>query len=149
MEQVQTGVDSLMQLVKKETKISLKEAANKLSVPETTVQAWVDFLVEDHILGIEYKFTTPYIYVHDEKRLDEVQHTSNQQYSLKDYKNGFITKARNKDIPEERIEPLWREHLQHIIKQQKNFFLRECERRGVSNSEKLYEQYMEKITHAA
>jgi hypothetical protein len=146
--EVQTGVDDLMQLVKDKGRISLSDAAKQLNMPDSTIQAWVDFLVEDHILGIEYKFTTPYIYVHSEERLTELQKEQEQEYTLQDYKKGFFSKAKAKQLPETKILDLWNEHLLYAIKQQKDSFLKECERRGVPEAEDLYQRYVEEVQNA-
>src|SRR3989338_2236237 len=63
---LRTVADDLLELVKKSNKISVEEAAKKLKMPLAAVQALVDFLVEERIFGIEYKFTTPYVYLYKE-----------------------------------------------------------------------------------
>ncbi len=148
MAKIRTSVDELMELVKKETKIPLPKAAKQLGVHEKTVQSWVDFLVEEHILGIEYKFTTPYIYVQDEERLERAK-KRDENYTLKDFKNGFYAKARDKDIPEEQIPHMWREHLRYTLQQHKQHFIDECKRRGVPEPADLYEEYEEEVLHEA
>ena len=144
MAEVHTSVDALMELVKKEGKLSVPDAAKKLNTRQSTVQAWVDFLVEEHILGIEYKFTTPYIYVHDEERLERVKR-DDEHYTLKDYRNGFYHKAASQDIPDERIPQMWQEHLKYVLEKQKKFFIEECERRSVTEPESLYEDYVKEV----
>ena len=52
-ETVRTGVDDLLELLKKVDKINLADAAQKLGISSTLLQSWVDFLVEEEILGIE------------------------------------------------------------------------------------------------
>ena len=64
---LKTGVDELYELVMSRKKISVEEIAKILKIPDDTVQALVDFLVEEKIFGIEYKFTTPYVYISHEK----------------------------------------------------------------------------------
>ena len=63
---LKTSADDLYELVKSRKKISVEEAAKFLKLPVKTVHALVDFLVEEKIFGIEYKFTTPYIYLSEE-----------------------------------------------------------------------------------
>ena len=138
-----------MQLVKEQKKISLPEAAKKLHIKESTVQAWVDFLVEEHLLGIEYKFTTPYIYVHDQKKIERVKQEQKEQYTLQDYKNGFAKKARENQLPQEQIPQLWKEHLRTTLTKNKNYFVQECQRRGVDEAEQLYNQYTQEVLHEA
>ena len=45
----------------------MEDASKILKLPMNVVQSLVDFLVEEKIFGIEYKFTTPYIYISQEK----------------------------------------------------------------------------------
>ena len=60
---LRTCADDLYELVKSKKKISVEDAAKLLKLPVKTVHYLVDFLVEEKIFGIEYKFTTPYIYM--------------------------------------------------------------------------------------
>ena len=64
---LKTGADDLYELVRLRKKISVEEAAKLLKISTKTAQSLVDFLVEEKIFGIEYKFTTPYIYISQEK----------------------------------------------------------------------------------
>ena len=63
---IRTAADELFELVKKNAKISVEGAAKQLRIPLATIQALVDFLVEEKVFGIEYKFTTPFIYLYKE-----------------------------------------------------------------------------------
>src|SRR3989338_6336391 len=63
---LRTVADELLELVGKHKKISVEDASKKLKMPAASVQALVDFLVEEKVFGIEYKFTTPYIYLYKE-----------------------------------------------------------------------------------
>ena len=72
-EVIRTGVDELLDFLTHNDKTALSEVASKLKIDVNTLQAWVDFLVEESIVGIEYKFTTPYIYLNKslEKKKEE------------------------------------------------------------------------------
>ncbi len=59
--EVITGVDRLMALLDKKSSISVVDAAKELAVPRVVIDEWVDFLEENGIIDVEYKFTTPYI----------------------------------------------------------------------------------------
>ncbi len=61
-EAVRTGADRLLELVKGSREIALADAAQQLGVPLPTVEAWANFLEEDGLIAIKYKFTTPYLY---------------------------------------------------------------------------------------
>lgn len=60
-EEVKTGADRLLELVKKSKEIATAAAAKELGASVQTVEAWADFLEEDGLVTIKYKFTTPYI----------------------------------------------------------------------------------------
>ena len=141
MAEVSTNVDQLMQLVRDKGKMSVLDAAKALGVPEKTVQAWVDFLVEEHILGIEYKFTTPYIYVHDEDRMHAVEDT--KVHTISDFKDVFYAYAKQKNMPPEKLPQLWKEHLRFAVENQKQYFIDECTRRNLEPPETFFDEYME------
>ena len=92
---IRTSADELFDLVNKSSKISVEDAAKQLKMPLATVQALVDFLVEERIFGIEYKFTTPYIYLYRE---------SIQKVKSKDdsFTKGLITKEQFYEKAKER-----------------------------------------------
>jgi hypothetical protein len=122
---VSTGVDALVRLVEKHPMISLDEAAKQLQTKLAILQNWVDFLVEEHILGIEYKFITPYLYLIKEKKdalLEKdaffVQQKLHPQKDFdawrtyfvenKDkFKHVFMSKAQQRGLGEDTIDKLW------------------------------------------
>jgi len=53
---VETGVDRLLEFLKGKNKMPLKEVAKNLDVSENILQLWVDFLVEERILGVVIGF---------------------------------------------------------------------------------------------
>ncbi|MFH0978936.1 MAG: hypothetical protein V1837_06585 [Candidatus Woesearchaeota archaeon] len=86
---IETGVDKLVDLVKVHKRISVPDAAKMLSVSKVVVEEWADFLEEEGIISIEYKFTTAYLVerVLSKKEVDE---------KIKDFKGkkeGFVRKA--------------------------------------------------------
>ena len=58
---IETGVDKLVELLKRKGKLSFQESAKELGVSTEVIAEWADFLNEEGILGIEYKFTTPFL----------------------------------------------------------------------------------------
>ena len=139
---LRTLADELLDLVKKSKKISVDEAAKKLKVPPDTIQALVDFLVEERIFGIEYKFTTPYIYLYK----DEVKNTKKE----KSFTQGLITKeqfyeaAKGKNTPYENIEGLWRKYLEQNLVNIKEEFFRKARDEKVEEEkvEELWKKYL-------
>jgi len=143
---VRTGVDELLDLLARSAKIPLTEVATKLKVDVGVIQAWVDFLVEEGIVGIEYKFTTPYIYMNkvvDKKSDDSSMKEGN--YNVQYFKKEFWEKARANNIPEGQIDMLWKNHVTQALELQKKYFFFEAQRRKLSNAEKLWDEYKELV----
>ncbi len=62
-ESIRTGVDGFVELLEGKGKVSLPDASKQLGVPQSTLESWVDFLVEEGKVEVDYKFTTPYVYM--------------------------------------------------------------------------------------
>jgi chromosome segregation ATPase len=58
---IETGIDKLVKLVKERERISMEDAAKELNVSPTVIKEWSDFLEEEGIISIEYKFTKPFL----------------------------------------------------------------------------------------
>lgn len=144
-EVVKTGVDELLELLKGNSKLPLVDAAKKLKVSVDVVQAWVDFLVEERILGIEYKFTTPYIYIN--KPLESVRHeyTDTDAIDIKFFKNQFWDKAKKNSIPDSRVPDLWRNHLLQELEIKKKYFFYEAQTRKIVNIEQVWVEYQKNL----
>ena len=140
---IRTVADELVELVKKSKRISVDEAAKKLSLSLPSVQALVDFLVEEKIFGIEYKFTTPYVYLYKDqlraKRTKDAGLTSGLVT-----KEQFFERAKEKKIPNEQIEGLWRKYLKRNFAAIRGEFLSKAQERKMSNDkiEELWEKYL-------
>jgi hypothetical protein len=146
---VRTGVDELLELLAHSAKIPLTEVAIKLKVDAGVVQAWVDFLVEEGIVGIEYRFTTPYIYMNkvvDNKQEDAV--IKEENYNIQYFKKQFWNKARANNIPEKQIDMLWKNHVIQALELQKKYFFFESQRRKLNNIDQLWREYKELIQYA-
>ena len=133
-----TDIDGFLELVKDKKRITLTDVAKLLNIPILTIQAWTDFLVEEKILGIEYKFTTPYIFIIEDKPKD-----AGMQGIGFESKDDFFKKAREKGIREGHINLLWAKYLvtnKELIKQK---FFEKAEVKGVAREriEVLWEKY--------
>ncbi|MFA5797355.1 MAG: hypothetical protein WC916_04945 [Candidatus Woesearchaeota archaeon] len=142
---VRTGVDELLDLLAKKNKIPMSEVATELNVPLDILQAWVDFLVEESILGIEYRFTTPYIYLNksidmntENKKTDS---SAKETVTIDDFKQEFWVKARKKNLPESQIAALWRNHLAQELDRKKKYFFFEANNRRLIRANELWEEY--------
>lgn len=142
---VRTGVDELLDLLKRVNKITLIDAAKSLSISPTLLQSWVDFLVEEEIIGIEYKFTKPIIYLNRPSEEKKAQVKEEAEASLESYKQDFKLRASQKSIPVEKIGFLWKDHAKEALNRRKEFFVREAKKRNLANIENLWKVYNEKI----
>jgi hypothetical protein len=141
---ITTGVDDLLEFLKGKNKVATEEAAKVLGVSLKVVQSWVDFLVEEKILGVEYKFTKPYIYLNqpkEEKKAVIVE----EEVSIDEFKDAFNKKAKEKDIPAENVNNLWKNHLLQEMEKKKEFFFREARKKGFFNQEELWINYKKNI----
>ncbi len=144
-EVIKTGVDELLELLKDNNKLPLIDAAKKLGVAVDVVQAWVDFLVEERILGIEYKFTTPYIYLN--KPLDTLRKVYDDMgpIDLMFFKKQFWDKAKKNSMPENRISDLWKNHLLQELELKKKYFFYEAQTRKIVNIEQVWAEYQKSL----
>jgi predicted transcriptional regulator len=148
-EVVRTGVDELLDLLGNNAKIPLTEVATKLKLDVSVIQAWVDFLVEEGIVGIEYKFTTPYIYMNKkvDKKSDNILEKEDS-YNMQYFKKQFWDKAKANNIPDSQIEMLWKNHVIQALELQKKYFFFEAQRRKLTNVDQLWQEYKELIQYA-
>lgn len=141
MAEVTTGVDELMELLKAEGKLSLPEAAKRLRQSERTVQNWADFLVEEKLLGIEYKFTTPYLYLNQPAKVAVI---SKAVESIEGHRDAFLKRATEKGMPQDKLVLLWKHHLTEALDNRAVFFKKECQKRNLANVEELFKRYKER-----
>lgn len=140
---LRTAADELLDLVKKSRKLSVEEAAKQLKLPLATVQALVDFLVEDRVFGMEYKFTTPYIYLYNEGVRSA---KGKEKISTKELmsKERFYQKAKENNVPYEYIETLWRKYLRQNFAYVKEEFWRKAREKKADEGkiEGLWKKYI-------
>jgi len=144
---IRTGVDDLLQLLKGVDKIPLTDAAKQLNISASLLQSWVDFLVEEEIIGIEYKFTKPIIYLN--KPLEAKKSSVRaEEHAYDEYKQDFKNRAKQKNIPQEKISFLWRNHVAEALNRKKSFFIREAKKRNLANPDELWNEYEQKLLSA-
>lgn len=134
---VKTGVDELIELLKARGKISMEEASKALNIRVEILQSWTDFLVEEEIVSVEYKFLTPYVSL-----LKNSESTSSF-----DSKTDFEQKAKLRNIPSEKINSLWYQYLVDHKEYIRMKFVEKAVRRGINRNllPKLWEQYYQKL----
>ena len=140
---LKTSVDDLYELVRSKKKISVEDAAKELKLPANIVQSLVDFLVEEKIFGIEYKFTTPYIYI---SREIENKINFNPPDSLEKFmtKEQFMEQSTKWQISDEKISELWNKYLDENITLIREVFYTKAGERNLSKeyTDKLWEKYL-------
>lgn len=87
---VRTGVDRLLELLRGEGNISLKNAALKLGVSTGAVLGWAKMLEEEGLLNIRYKFSTAYL--------------EGKNLSSKEYKKQKKELMAEKQVVDERLQ---------------------------------------------
>lgn len=92
-----TGVDRLLNLLRKEKDITLSEAAEKLGVEKDQVQQWVDFLVENNRVIVHYKFMTPHITLLDPKGRPDTETQRQTLSKIRKNQKQFITAIKTRD----------------------------------------------------
>lgn len=140
---IRTAADELFELIKNKKKLSVEEAAKIMKIPLQTVQALVDFLVEEKVFGIEYKFTTPYVYLYNEG-IKEAKKKERSFTKGLVTKEEFYEKAKKRSVPYEYIEGLWRKYLkQNITKLREEFITKSKEKKIPEyRIEELWQKYL-------
>lgn len=142
-ERVETGVDSLIHLLEDGKKHFLEDVAKTLDVSIEVLKLWVDFLVEEKVITIEYSFTKPFIFLNKAKKTQA--QIEEEKYSFDGFKKTFEDQARSKKIPESDIKKYWQSHLLNITSKLKDFFIREAKKRNLENPDKLWIEYTNKL----
>lgn len=141
-ELIVTGVDALIDLLKKEGQMDVASAAKRLKYSEETVQSWADFLVEENLIGIDYKLTKPVIYLITEKKNKDPYSELKEEFAK--YKKDFDANLKKKELTSEKSAFEWKEHILGKLELLQSFFMSEAEKRGLKQPEKLWEEYKKK-----
>lgn len=145
---ITTGVDALLKLLEGFPKLTIEETAKRLKVKKDVLKSWIEFLVEEKILGIEYSFTTPYIYLNKPKEKEKATKIEDKKMSYPMFRQEFEQRAKNNKIPDEKIPEYWKKHLTEKMELNKDFFLMEVRRRNLPHAEELWKKYTEKSLNA-
>ncbi len=143
-EVIKTGVDQLIAFLEGKEKAPLLETAAELKVSVETLQSWVDFLVEEGILGIEYKFTKPFIYLNRADK-EKAKIIGEEELNWDTYHQAFLKKATEKRIPDMKAATLWKSHVLKTLDAKKAFFLAEVRKRQLSDEEELWKEYRTQV----
>lgn len=145
---LKTGVDTLLELLKKKQKVSMSDAAKELAIDESIIKMWVDFLVEEKVIGVEYKFTKPYLYLNVSQDAKKGQIIKEERLGIEDFRKDFEKKAEASSIPQTQAVFLWRDHLLNQAEIERPFFYREARKRGFEDIDQLWEEYKKRLVAA-
>lgn len=137
-ETITTDVDKLINVLKEEGKLELSQLAKRIKVSEDIVQQWVDFLVEEKIVAVDYNFTKPIVSIVEDKK--EIKEDAKD---IKKYKDSFKEKS-SKD--KGNAEYLWRQHIIDNVETMRIFFFEEARKRHLENAKELWEEYKAKVS---
>ncbi len=139
---LKTSADDLYELVKSRKRMSVEEAAKILKMPPDIVQDLVNFLVEEKIFGIEYKFTTPYIYISQKKEEKVNYQKKNVKKAMT--KDEFFQKASKWSIPSEKINDLWTKYVEENLSSIEEEFYMKAGLRDIPKDETdaLWKKYL-------
>jgi len=144
-----TSADELYNLVMSRKKISVEDASKILKLPMNIVQSLVDFLVEEKIFGMEYKFTTPYIYISQEKgkKVHPQMSIPGEKEEKPITKEEFYQKAGKWNIPAEKTDELWKKYASENIDYIKEVFYKKAESKNIQNEKigMLWQKYLSKL----
>lgn len=143
---VTTQVDELINFLRGKEKVAVEDVEKAVRVKGETLQQWIDFLVEEGILGIEYKFTKPYVYLNDpDAHKEKVVVTRDEILSWDAYHEVFLKKAREKHIPDLKAAALWKSHVLSLLEAKKNFFFDEARKRELADIDALWNDYKQEV----
>jgi hypothetical protein len=144
-----TSADDLYNLVKSRKKISVGDASKILKLPINIVQSLIDFLVEEKIFGIEYKFTTPYVYISREKGKEMPQNINIPEKHDEKLitKDEFYKKANTWNVSPEGVGQLWKKYLSENMEYIKEIFYKKAESKNIQSGEieNLWNKYLLKL----
>ncbi len=142
---VTTQVDELIDFLRGKDKVAVEDVQKAIKVNAETLQSWIDFLVEEGILGIEYKFTKPYVYLNNPDEQEKVVITRDEVLDWDAYHEVFLRKAREKHIPDLKAAALWKSHVLALLEAKKNFFYDEARKRELANIDQLWDKYKQEV----
>lgn len=133
-ETITTGVDRLLAYLEDKNLVDMNVVAKDLNTPIGVVQSWTDFLVEENVIGVEYKFTNPFIYLIKKGNASE---------NRKDVASAKISGQRG---PSQKQEYQWKYQVEKTLESKKNFFFYEAKKRNLKDVPRIWEEYKKIVT---
>jgi hypothetical protein len=141
-DRVETGVDRLIETLNDGKKHFVDDLSRKIDVPSDILQLWIDFLVEEKVISLEYTFTKAYIFLNKEVpkilRQDKLE-------TLEDLKKNFIEDGLLKKIPMNNLLVFWRNSLDDNLNKLQEKFYREANKRKLKAVDSMWARYKQKL----
>ena len=131
---VQTGVDKLVSYLKGRGQVLLNDVAKELDVDIKTVEMWANFLSEEKLVEIEYKFTKPYLSLVGDKSSED---------SIQGIKKSF--EDEHSDKSKDFKEYKWKNQVLAVLEKKRDFFIKEANKRNIQEPEKVWEEYKKRV----
>lgn len=137
-ETITTDVDRLINILREEGKLELSQLAKRINVSEDVVQQWVEFLVEEKIVSVDYNFTKPIVSI-----VENLEEKKEEKKDIKKYKKSFKEKSSKE---KGNAEYLWKQHIIENVESMRVFFFEEARKRHLENAKELWEEYKAKVS---
>ncbi len=146
-----TEIDELLTIIAEKGQMTIEEASRLAGVSIKVVQTWVDFLVEEKVLILDYNFLTPIIRLTPEKKEEIELRKKDSEARAKEaikkrmgLKGEFFDKARRKGIEAEKIKVLWRRYVDLNEDKLKKEFYEKAKKRGAEEEvETLWKVFLD------
>jgi len=106
---IHTGVDSLIEVINKKKKISLRDAAKLIKYSPEVVEDWAGILEEEGLIRMEYTFTNTFLISAEAVKKKE------QEQKGKELRSTVITKALSKEREDEEKAKNKKEKLKGVV----------------------------------
>lgn len=114
-----TEIDELLRVLSDKEKITIDEASKLMGVDVETMHTWVDSLVEEKVVLLDYDFLTPIIKLTPEKKNEvlkkkkDLELLQNESLAKKlGLKGVFTEKAKKRGFDDNKIKVLWRKFVE-------------------------------------
>lgn len=148
-----TEIDELLIILSSKGKMTLAEAGKIIGVDEKTMHVWVDSLVEEKIIILDYDFLTPVIMLTPQKKKEIEENKKVSELRKREdiakkigMKGLFFQKARTRKIPERRIPIIWRKYIEINEASIKKEFMDKANKKMIEgNLERLWDLFLKQF----
>ncbi len=114
-----TEIDELLRVLSEKESITVDAASKLMGVDVKTMHTWVDSLVEEKVILLDYDFLTPIIKLTPEKKSEIIGKKKAFETSQKEnmakklgLRGAFIEKAKKRGFDDNKIKVLWKKFVE-------------------------------------